>query len=60
MIVAALTDEELDYLLKASDDCGIDALVEVHDEPELSRALRAGASFIGINNRNLATFRVDL
>ena len=60
LIVAALTDKELNHLLKASDDCGIDALVEVHDEPELSRALRAGASFIGINNRNLATFQVDL
>jgi indole-3-glycerol phosphate synthase len=60
LIVAALTDKELDHFLSVSDDCGIDALVEVHNEPELSRALRAGASFIGINNRNLATFRVDL
>jgi indole-3-glycerol phosphate synthase len=60
LIVAALTDQELDHLLGASDDCGIDALVEVHNEPELNRALSAGASFIGINNRNLATFQVDL
>jgi indole-3-glycerol phosphate synthase len=56
LIVAALTDKELDHFLRVSDDCGIDALVEVHNEPELSRALRAGATFIGINNRNLATF----
>jgi indole-3-glycerol phosphate synthase len=60
LIVAALTDGELTHLMKAADDCGIDALVEVHDELELSRALTAGASFIGINNRNLATFQVDL
>jgi indole-3-glycerol phosphate synthase len=60
LIVAALNDWELTDLMKAADDCGIDALVEVHDEPELNRALTAGASFIGINNRNLATFQVDL
>jgi indole-3-glycerol phosphate synthase len=60
LIVAALNDRELTHLMKAADDCGIDALVEVHDEPELKRALTAGASFIGINNRNLATFQVDI
>jgi indole-3-glycerol phosphate synthase len=60
LIVAALTDQELDHLLKAAERCGIDALVEVHNEPELNRALDAGALFIGINNRNLATFQVDL
>jgi len=60
LIVAALTDKELDHFLRVSDDCGIDALVEVHNELELSRALHAGATFIGINNRNLATFQVDL
>jgi indole-3-glycerol phosphate synthase len=60
LIVAALTDKELDYFLRVSEDCGIDALVEVHNEPELSRALDAGATLIGINNRNLATFQVDL
>jgi indole-3-glycerol phosphate synthase len=60
LIVAAFTDKELDYFLRVSEDCGIDALVEVHNEPELSRALDAGATLIGINNRNLATFQVDL
>jgi indole-3-glycerol phosphate synthase len=60
LIVAALTHKELDHFLSVSDGCGIDALVEVHNEPELSRALSAGAIFIGINNRNLTTFRVDL
>jgi indole-3-glycerol phosphate synthase len=60
LIVAALNDEELTHLVRAADDCGIDALVEVHDEPELKRALSAGGTFIGINNRNLTTFQVDL
>ena len=60
LIVAALNDGELTHLMRAADHCGIDALVEVHDEPELNRALAAGATFIGINNRDLATFQVDL
>jgi indole-3-glycerol phosphate synthase len=60
LIVGALNDSELQNLIKAAEDCSIDCLVEVHDEPELKRALDAGASFIGINNRNLATFEVDL
>jgi len=60
LIVAALNDEELDRLVRVSSHLGIDALVEVHNESELDRALHAGADFIGINNRNLATFEVDL
>lgn len=60
LIVAALNDGELTHLVRAADDCGIDALVEVHDELELKRALNAGGTFIGINNRNLTTFQVDL
>jgi indole-3-glycerol phosphate synthase len=60
LMVAALNDGELTHLVRAADDCGIDALVEVHDEPELKRALNAGGTFIGINNRNLTTFQVDL
>ncbi len=44
----------------AADQIGIDCLVEVYDEIELGRALEAGADFIGINNRNLTTFEIDL
>jgi len=60
LIVAALTDDELKRFKTVADQIGIDCLVEVHDETELGRALDAGADFIGINNRNLATFDVDL
>jgi|ERR1700730_3403177 len=60
LIVAALSDEELKHLGATAERIGIDCLVEVHDENELKRALDIGASFIGINNRNLATFELDL
>jgi indole-3-glycerol phosphate synthase len=60
LIVAVLTDDELKRFKAIADRVGIDCLVEVHDETELGRALDAGADFIGINNRNLATFDVDL
>lgn len=60
LIVGALTDERLRALMAAADAAGIETLVEVHDESEMERALRAGASLIGINNRDLRTFAVDL
>jgi indole-3-glycerol phosphate synthase len=60
LIVAVLTDDELKRFKAVADQIGIDCLVEVHDETELGRALGAGADFIGINNRNLATFELDL
>jgi indole-3-glycerol phosphate synthase len=60
LIVAALADDDLQRLKAGADGIGIDCLVEVHDETELSRAMDAGADFIGINNRNLSTFEVDL
>jgi len=59
LIVAMLALERLAELLGVSHDTGMDCLVEVHDEPELETALRSGARIIGINNRDLKTFRVD-
>ena len=60
LIVAALEQRYLVDLLHATRSYRLDALVEVHNEEELSRALDAGAETIGINNRDLATFDVDL
>ncbi|MDX6382507.1 MAG: indole-3-glycerol phosphate synthase [Blastocatellia bacterium] len=61
LIVAALEDEALNRLRRlAENELGMDALVEVHTKDELSRALDGGASLIGVNNRNLATFEVSL
>ncbi|HEY1825012.1 MAG TPA: indole-3-glycerol-phosphate synthase [Acidimicrobiales bacterium] len=59
LIVAALSDEELTSFLSVAEQCGIDALVEVHDATETARAVDAGAKIIGINQRNLRTFDVD-
>jgi indole-3-glycerol phosphate synthase len=60
LIVAALTKEALRDLLALARELGMDALVEVHTEVELETALSVGATLIGINNRNLQTFAVDL
>jgi len=60
LIVAILGDEELRRFHALAAGAGLAALVEVHDEPELDRALAAGADIIGVNNRNLKTFCVDL
>jgi indole-3-glycerol phosphate synthase len=61
LIVAALSDEELERLrLVAEGGLGLDALVEVHTPDELRRAARAGASLLGVNNRDLRTFEVTL
>ncbi|MEN8376404.1 MAG: indole-3-glycerol phosphate synthase TrpC [Gemmatimonadota bacterium] len=60
LIARALDDGRLRELLDAARDAQVDALVEVHDEGELARALGAGAALIGVNSRDLATFRTDL
>ena len=60
LIVAALDDGRLRRLLDACAGLGLAALVEVHDEAEASRALAAGARLVGVNNRDLRTFAVDL
>jgi indole-3-glycerol phosphate synthase len=60
LIVAALDQAQLVDLLRAAARYRLDALVEVHTSEELQRALDAGAKIIGINNRDLTTFDVDL
>jgi len=59
LIVAALSDDELGRFLALAADVGLDALVEVHDEAEAGRALAVGATVVGVNQRDLATFEVD-
>jgi indole-3-glycerol phosphate synthase len=60
LIVAALDDETLRRLYEAARAVQLDVLVEVHDLREMERALELGADLIGINNRNLKTFVIDL
>src|SRR5215210_4148351 len=60
IILAAVGDDTARYLLDAAEEWRMDALVEVHDQIELDRALGLNAEFIGINNRNLRTFETTL
>lgn len=60
LIVAILKDEQLKEYIGLAESAGLTALVEVHTESELDRALDAGAKLIGVNNRDLKTFKVDL
>jgi len=59
LIVAALDDLELASFTRVASEVGIAALVEVHDEVELERAIVAGASLVGVNQRDLRSFAVD-
>jgi len=60
LIVAALSQTELTKLTNSATQWGLDVLCEVHDKEELNRALDAGCSLIGVNSRDLRTFKVDL
>jgi indole-3-glycerol phosphate synthase len=60
LIVAILSDEQLKKLHSLATEAGLAVLVEVHDEAELERSMKIGATLIGVNNRNLKTFKVDL
>jgi indole-3-glycerol phosphate synthase len=60
IILAAVGDDVARYLLDAAAEWRMDALVEVHDQVELDRAVALNAEFIGINNRNLRTFETTL
>ncbi len=60
LIVAALEEARLRELLAVAREQGMEALVEVHSRAELERALEAGAGIVGINNRDLRTFRTDI
>ena len=59
LIVAALSADELRALASLAGELGLDALVEVHDEEELTRALELDTGLVGVNQRDLTTFAVD-
>lgn len=59
LIVAALSDHELEAMLAAADDLGLGALVEVHTDRDLGRALATSAKVVGVNARDLETLEVD-
>ena len=60
LIAAILSDDELEHFLAVSRELGLDALVEVHSLPELKRVQSTSAELIGINNRDLTTFRTSV
>ena len=60
IIMAMIDDDTARALMEETTALGMDALVETHDENELARAVKLGASLIGINNRDLRTFETSL
>src|SRR5574341_838046 len=60
LIAALLSKEKIQHFLELADELEMDCLVEVHSESELKKVLQTSANIIGINNRDLATFKIDL
>ncbi len=60
LICAILTDEELVKYLEVAHSLGLSTLIEAHTEEEVLRALKSGGTIIGVNNRDLKTFKVDI
>lgn len=60
LLASVLSEEELRRFRESAESLGMQALVEVHDEPELERALASGATIVGVNNRDLKTFQINL
>lgn len=60
LICSILDDAQLLAYRQLAEELGLDALVEAHDEREVERALAAGAKIVGVNNRDLKTFQVDM
>lgn len=60
LIVSLLEDKVLKNYIEIAQSLGMDALVEAHDKEEVERAVKAGAKIIGVNNRDLKTFEVDI
>ena len=60
LICSLLSEEKIKEYIDIADSLGLSALVEAHDEDEIAMAVRAGARIIGVNNRNLKDFTVDV
>ena len=60
LICSILSDSQLEEYYQIANELKLSALFEAHDEEEIERAMRAGAKIIGVNNRNLKNFKVDI
>lgn len=60
LICSILNEEQIRHFIKIADDLGMSCLVEAHDDAEVDKAMNAGARVVGVNNRNLKTFEVDI
>lgn len=60
LICAILSENQIKEFIQIADDLGLSALVEAHDEEEVAMALKCGARIVGVNNRNLKDFTVDI